>query len=275
MKTLFCDLDNTLLFALDNGQYGIKDNDLAALKKALNENLTLVIATGRPANINESISKMIGHQVDAIGHNGHEMICNNQDTIFASFPLEDYLEMSSYIRAAYPQYNVATTDFHGVYYVDDIHKPEPLTRFNNHHQSGIIKEVDQRPAETALKERGITEVAKILIRVPHETNSDPIIADLMNRFGDKYVFIRSNKMFIEGLCQGHTKRTGIEAYIKTNNLDIKNCYCAGDADNDIEMFELLKENSFCMKAGSENARNTAACLVEDLAEVIRIINDRE
>ena len=26
MKTLFCDLDNTLLFQLENGTYGIKDN---------------------------------------------------------------------------------------------------------------------------------------------------------------------------------------------------------------------------------------------------------
>ena len=35
MKTLFCDLDNTLLFQLENGTYGIKDNDLKALQKAL------------------------------------------------------------------------------------------------------------------------------------------------------------------------------------------------------------------------------------------------
>ena len=97
----------------------------------------------------------------------------------------------------------------------------------------------------------------------------------MDRFGDKYVFIRSNKMFIEGLCAGHTKRTGIEAYIKMHNLDIKDCYAAGDADNDIEMFELLHENSFCMKAGSQRALDAAHYHVEDLAEALEIMNGRE
>ena len=275
MKTLFCDLDNTLLFQLENGTYGIKDNDLKALQKALKEDVKLVIASGRPADINESISKMIGVEVDAVGHNGHQLISGDQNIIFASFPVEDYLKMTHYIHETYPEYNTATTDFKGVYYVGDINKPEPLTRFNNHKKAGIIREVSQIPAEQAFKERGVTELSKLLIRVPHETDSDPIIKNLMDRFGDKYVFIRSNKMFIEGLCVGHTKRTGIEAYIKMHNLDIKDCYAAGDADNDIEMLELLHENSFCMKAGSQRAKEAAHTLVEDLAEALKIMNGRE
>ena len=275
MKTLFCDLDNTLLFQLENGTYGIKDNDLKALQKALKEDVKLVIASGRPADINESISKMIGVEVDAVGHNGHQLISGDQNIIFASFPVEDYLKMTHYIHETYPEYNTATTDFKGVYYVGDINKPEPLTRFNNHKKAGIIREVSQIPAEQAFKERGVTELSKLLIRVPHETDSDPIIKNLMDRFGDKYVFIRSNKMFIEGLCVGHTKRTGIEAYIKMHNLDIKDCYAAGDADNDIEMFELLHENSFCMKAGSQRALDASRYHVEDLAEALKIINGRE
>ena len=275
MKTLFCDLDNTLLFQLENGTYGIKDKDLKALQKALKEDVKLVIASGRPADINESISNMIGVEVDAVGHNGHQLISGEHNIIFASFPVEDYLKMTSYIHETYPEYNTATTDFNGVYYVGDINKPEPLTRFNNHKKAGIIREVAQIPAEQAFKERGVTELSKLLIRVPHETDSDPIIKNLMDRFGDKYVFIRSNKMFIEGLCAGHTKRTGIEAYIKMHNLDIKDCYAAGDADNDIEMFELLHENSFCMKAGSQRALDAAHYHVEDLAEALEIMNGRE
>ena len=275
MKTLFCDLDNTLLFQLESGLYGIKDKDLKALQKALKEDVKLVIASGRPADINESISKMIGVEVDAVGHNGHQLISGDQNIIFASFPVEDYLKMTDYIHETYPEFNTATTDFKGVYYVGDVNKPEPLTRFNNHKKAGIIREVSQIPAEQAFKERSITEAARLLIRVPHETDSDPIIQNLHERFGDQYVFIRSNKMFIEGLVKGHTKRTGIESYIKMHNLDMKDCYAAGDADNDIEMFELLHENSFCMKAGSQRALDASHYHVEDLAEALEIINGRE
>lgn len=275
MKTLFCDLDNTLLFQLESGLYGIKDKDLKALQKALKEDVKLVIASGRPADINESISKMIGVEVDAVGHNGHQLISGDQNIIFASFPVEDYLKMTDYIHETYPEFNTATTDFKGVYYVGDVNKPEPLTRFNNHKKAGIIREVSQIPAEQAFKERSITEAARLLIRVPHETDSDPIIQNLHERFGDQYVFIRSNKMFIEGLVKGHTKRTGIEAYIKMHNLDMKDCYAAGDADNDIEMFELLHENSFCMKAGSQRALDASHYHVEDLAEALEIMNGRE
>ena len=71
------------------------------------------------------------------------------------------------------------------------------------------------------------------------------------------------------------KRTGIESYIKMHNLDMKDCYAAGDADNDIEMFELLHENSFCMKAGSQRALDASHYHVEDLAEALEIINGRE
>lgn len=275
MKTLFCDLDNTLLFQLENGTYGIKDKDLKALQKVLKEDVRLVIASGRPADINESISRMIGVEIDAVGHNGHQLISGDQNIIFASFPIEDYLKITDYIHKTYPEYNTATTDFHGVYYVGNTNKPEPLTRFNNHKKAGIIKEVAQIPAHLAFEERGVKEVSKLLIRVPHETDSDPIIQNLHERFGDKYVFIRSNKMFIEGLVKGHTKRTGIEAYIKMHNLDMKDCYAAGDADNDIEMFELLHENSFCMKAGSQRALDASHYHVEDLAEALEIINGRE
>lgn len=275
MKTLFCDLDNTLLFQLENGTYGIKDKDLKALQKVLKGDVRLVIASGRPADINESISRMIGVEIDAVGHNGHQLISGDQNIIFASFPIEDYLKITDYIHETYPEYNTATTDFHGVYYVGNTNKPEPLTRFNNHKKAGIIKEVAQIPAHLAFEERGVKEVSKLLIRVPHETDSDPIIQNLHERFGDKYVFIRSNKMFIEGLVKGHTKRTGIEAYIKMHNLDMKDCYAAGDADNDIEMFELLHENSFCMKAGSQRALDASHYHVEDLAEALEIINGRE
>ncbi|MBR5207243.1 MAG: HAD-IIB family hydrolase [Erysipelotrichaceae bacterium] len=275
MKTLFCDLDNTLLFQLENGTYGIKDKDLKALQKVLKGDVRLVIASGRPADINESISRMIGVEIDAVGHNGHQLISGDQNIIFASFPIEDYLKITDYIHETYPEYNTATTDFHGVYYVGNTNKPEPLTRFNNHKKAGIIKEVAQIPAHLAFEERGVKEVSKLLIRVPHETDSDPIIQNLHERFGDKYVFIRSNKMFIEGLVKGHTKRTGIESYIKMHNLDMKDCYAAGDADNDIEMFELLHENSFCMKAGSQRALDASHYHVEDLAEALEIINGRE
>ena len=43
MKTLFCDLDNTLLFQLENGTYGIKPNDLTALQKALNKEIWFLV----------------------------------------------------------------------------------------------------------------------------------------------------------------------------------------------------------------------------------------
>ena len=275
MKTLFCDLDNTLLFPLQEDRYGIKEKDLKALQKVLNKDIRLVIASGRPADINESISEMLGCEVDAVGYNGHQIISGDQHLILASFPVEDYLEVTSYIDETYPYVSCGTSDFQGIYYVNDPTKPEPLTRFHYHKKAGIIKEVCDLPAAEGFKLHHVTEVGKILIRVPLDLNTDDMLKDLMNRYGDKYVFIRSNKLFIEGLCVGHTKRSGIEAYIKMNHLDIKECYAAGDADNDIEMFELLHENSFCMKAGSQRALDASHYHVEDLAEALKIINGRE
>lgn len=275
MKTLFCDLDNTLLFQLENGTYGIKDKDLKALQKVLKGDVRLVIASGRPADINESISQMLGCPVDAVGYNGHQIISDQQNLILASFPVQDYLEITRYIDETYPCVSCGTSDFQGIYYVNDPKKPEPLTRFHFHKKAGIIKTVCDIPAADGFKLHHVNEVGKILIRVPLEMNTDNMIQDLMKRYGNKYVFIRSNQLFIEGLCVGHTKRTGIETYIKMHNLDIKDCYAAGDDDNDIEMLELLRENSFCMKAGSQRAKEAAHTLVEDLAEALKIMNCRE
>ena len=277
MKTLFCDLDNTLLFPLENGSYGIKEKDLLALKKVIHQQLQLVIASGRPAEIKDAISSMIGDDVDAIGFNGQQIMTSSENIVFASFPVKDYLKITDWMKEHYPQTNAGTTDFDGVYYVNDLSMHQPMQRFKDHYRAGIIRDICELPSKEAFKNHGITEVAKLLIYIDPQTDSKPIISNLMQHFGQEYDFIRSNKMFIEGLCKGHSKKTGIEAYIKMHNLDLNDCYCAGDADNDIDMFELFKNHSFCMKAGSENARNAAAVLVDGLAEAIEKIckNGRE
>lgn len=269
-KVIFCDLDNTLLFPLGD-HYGIKEEDLKALRKALQEDVQLVIASGRPAEIKESISKMIGHDIDAIGLNGQQIITNGTNRILASFPAQDYLTISEDIMNRFPSTNAGTVGLDGCYYTNDCAQHQPLARFHHHHQCGIIQEVCEINAKEAFQQRNIKEVAKLLIYLDEKTDDKPILKHLNSVYGEKYSFIRSNHMFIEGLCKGHSKRTGIEKYMEIHHLSFDQCYCAGDADNDIEMFEYLYENSYCMKAGTLNARNAAKHQVDNLAEIIHLI----
>ena len=270
-KVIFCDLDNTLLFPLENQTYGIKEVDLKALQKALQDDVQLVIASVRPAEIKESISNMIGLEVDAIGLNGQQIICNGVNTILASFPVKDYLKITDDILHRFSSTNAGTVGLDGCYYTNDCSQPQPLARFVHHYECGIIKDICKINAHEAFKERNIEHVAKLLIYIDENTDDQPILHHLNTTYGKNYSFIRSNHMFIEGLCKGHSKRTGIEKYMEMNQLTFDQCYCAGDADNDIEMFEFLQDHSYCMKAGTKNARNTAKHLVENLAEMIDII----
>ena len=270
MKTLFCDLDNTLLFPLADGSYGIKEEDLKALRKALKEDVRLVLATGRPAEIKHSISEMIGCNVDAVGLNGQQIITQDKNIILAAFPVEDYCIISNYMTLHYPELSLGTADFNNVYYANDPTRTQPMKRFRDHHKAGIIKEVCTVPALDAFKQRHIEQVAKFLIYIEPDTDAKAIIQDLNARF-DKFEFIRSNKMFIEGLCKGHSKRSGIEAYIKMHNLNKEDCFCAGDADNDIEMFELFQQHSYCMSSGTPNAKKAAAHQMDSLKDLLEIL----
>lgn len=270
-KYLFCDLDNTLLFPLKNGEYGIKENDLNAIIKAINNDVEIVINSGRPAVIKEIISKKLGHEIDALGFNGSQLIAKDYELILASIHTKDYLKITNDIMEKFSSVNCATIDFNGTYYINDPSQSQPRDRFFFHHKVGIVKEVCTIPAGKVLVENKINEVAKILFYIKDIKYTKQLIPYLETKYGENYDFILSSDLFLEAQCKGISKSTIMDVYCNLFHINENQCYTIGDADNDIQMLKRFSGRSFCMSHGSESAKKAASIIVPNIEEALRRI----
>lgn len=272
-KYLFCDLDNTLLYPLENNGYGIREHDLQALHKAFEGEFELVINSGRPASVKKAIAKQLGREVDALGFNGSQLSAKEHEQILASISLEDYIRISEEAMHDFPQVNCATIDFEGTYYINDPSRKQPYDRFYAHYKAGIVQSICTEPAIEALKKKAIHKVAKILFFIEDLDQPERLMKQLNERYGDRYDFIRSSALFLEGQCKGISKASIMDTYRALYGIEETQCYVIGDADNDLEMLNRFKQHSFCMAHGSEKAKQTAMWCVKDLGEALRIMND--
>lgn len=263
MKYIFCDLDNTLLFE-ENGKYFIKDNDLMALNKYY-DRYKLIINSGRALSTIDLISNKFKGKPDCIGFNGLVILSNNE-IIYNGYV--DYLlikEISEDIYKKFQGINIVTIDFSGKYYIYDLKLIQPLDRFKKQQSSKIITEISNKEKFIDAERK----LSKILVYVGDYENKSMVYDYLINKYSNQLDFMFSSPIFIEGVCKGINKGYGIKKYLELNDLSKADCIAIGDADNDIEMFEFLYENSYCMIHGTNNAKY----LVDSIEGALKIIYD--
>ncbi|AJA47343.1 HAD family hydrolase [Clostridium pasteurianum DSM 525 = ATCC 6013] len=224
-KLIALDMDGTLL--KDNKT--ISKENFDALKKARENNIKIVLATGRPIKGIEKYLKeldLIGEDEYAVTFNGAMVKTTKGDHIVAQtvmtledldylYKLSKKLEVNIHahtneecITPKPSKYSILEADLNSI----------PLTQVD-------FDNIDKN-----------TIIVKIMF-IDEPEILDRVIQALPKDLYEKYTILRSTPYFLEFLNKESNKGTGVKLLSEKLGIKREEIICAGDADNDKHMIE--------------------------------------
>ena len=102
---------------------------------------------------------------------------------------------------------------------------------------------------------------------------DPDCDYWMGNYSDRCKVVLAGRDWIDMIATGVSKAAGVASVCRALNIDPSECIAFGDADNDVEMFELVG-HSYAMESASEAARDAADETIASVEEVLaKILSD--
>lgn len=262
---LFCDIDGTLLFDQPDGSYDIKNTDLDALRSLPQNEIQLVLSSGRACNVADFFKSRLNYEVDMIALNGAMILSEGKIQKLNGLPSSDYKTITEDIAKRFPDVSMGTLHFDGNYYLKEPILDDYYCRLSRHlvcDSSDALQNDDY-----LMKQSKNMLIPKILFYIKCTKDPNLVFCYLQETYGHLYNFIFSSEVMIECLPKNMSKAEGILHYMKINKISEADCFAVGDSDNDVEMLRLFP-NSFCMQHGTQKAKLASNHIVENVREVI-------
>lgn len=273
-KYLFFDLDNTILFDLDDGSYSIKEEDIQAIQKGRQYGINFVAASGRSVASAAYISKLLNINIDMIGINGLELKIGDSYNCKEAISIKEFDKIYKNIYKRFSkQANIFFMNFDGKYVIQDLDKAEPKTLLSKHTIKGDDNPIYNLNIKEFLEITHQKYIPKIQLYIYELENKQKIQRYIETEF-QEYTFLQSANPHMLESCFSHIgKEVGIHEYIMKKEINKYQCYCIGDSENDNKMIEMMGKNSFCVKHGSDITKDKAEYIVENISEAIEIIKN--
>lgn len=94
------------------------------------------------------------------------------------------------------------------------------------------------------------------------TENDDKMANMEEKFGDRFSYVKHQKYCLEMIPKGYSKAVGIEKMIKYLGISWENTYAFGDSMNDYEMLKYVKYG-VAMGNAEENFKSQMEYVTED------------
>jgi len=269
MKTFVFDLDGTLL----NSKIEISEKNIQSIKKIINNNHNLILASGRMYSsmmyiINKYIP-FVKNYAHIVSYNGSYVVDNeNQVVIEEGVKSDIAIEIVKFLR---------NKNLHRQIYVkDELIVEEDNQEIKDYAKHASVKyevvydliDYINKNSNLPLKLLAVGENSKLL----------EIQKELNLKYNNYLNIIMSFHSFLDIIPKNTSKGLAIEKLSKIYKFDIKQAHIFGDSENDISMLE-KSNNSYAMGNASENVKKVAKYTVPSNDEegvsyaVEKIIND--
>lgn len=246
MKVLFFDFDGTII---SNKTGILPDSARDTLTKLKEAGYVLILNTGRTKAILSPITNTIAFDGRILGC-GSYVEYQNEVIYIAEVEKKLHKDIISKIKEYDIEAFLEGKEY--LYISDNITSERLLYHLREYEKNNIkIKSISDN-----------MEFQKIFI---HYNN--PNYIDQFKAFINPYFeYIDRGGNCAELVIKGHSKATGIEKILEQLHVDKEDCYVFGDSNNDIPMFELIK-NSILI--GGENPElehmvmHASPCVEED------------
>ncbi|KGX88127.1 Cof-type HAD-IIB family hydrolase [Pontibacillus litoralis] len=258
IKLLVCDLDGTLI----DGENKVKQQDVQAIQDAIDNGITLAIASGRMDHEIKAVLELLeqkenGHRVSQNGafiydKEGQAILSNTFppekiQELFRSTLGEDILTTVSTATDTYVlEDNLAAQEVQKRLFHKLIIEPDMLTKLGTEINPSKIAVFGKTDRLKALQK----EIDATYDHYTESYISDPMCLDLM----PKHI----------------SKGAAVKKLMQMYGYNPEEIACVGDSYNDLSMFELTP-NSFAMPQAEDAVKEKATHVITDVADAIHYL----
>ena len=226
IELIIIDLDGTLL----NSNHELSERNKTVVKKAIDNGVKVALATGKTRKSAENIIKELGLNTPGVFVQG--LILYNADGTIKSQSKLDPKVARKVIQYS-EQQGMDVVIYNGDRLLVKSNKPsvDKLAEFGE----PMPKEIGQ-----LLNIVDTTIIHKLMIIADNERHLKKLQWQLNQQVGESVSFTTAAMLTsIEVLPKGASKGNGVRALLRLLNIDAENVMAIGDANNDVEMLELV------------------------------------
>ncbi len=274
-KLLAIDLDGTLFYPKRIRKCICKKNVLF-LRKWIDEGNKVVLVTSRSTQFTEKLKDEIQRPVDFINCCSSQIFANNELIFDKWMPNKELKEILSRIEETYePIAFLMTSENHPciIKYSRKVNRIFTLFyriwwwfQFSYREPFTVDNEMFEKELESA-------RIYKIMNFIGIRKNKSKISKEINKELREDYPEIESSwtAQVNELTPKGCNKGNGVERYCNLLNINKDDVYVVGDSGNDITMFNMFHEHSYCMKRGHPSARKYAKHIISRVYKLDKLL----
>ena len=217
---LASDFDDTLY----DTKGRVCQRNVKALEYFMAEGGRFAVSTGRARRTFSPYAHLVPMNAPAVLSNGSALYdFQEENMVLQTFFTDDVVEDFKAICEAFPE--VAFEAYHG----EEIYAYRP-----NHVTDAHMVKVSTQYTEVQNIEDIPLPWTKAIIQQDYDKLL-PVQPWLLERYGEKYEAIFSNKVYLEITAKGSTEGGMVKKLAQLLGIEAKNIYCVGDNQNDIPM----------------------------------------
>ena len=274
-KLLAIDLDGTLFYP-KRIKHCICKKNIVFLRKWIDAGNKLVLVTSRSTQFTAKLKDEIQRPVDFLNCCASQIIANDKMIFDKSMPnaklkkilkrIEETYEPIAFLMTSenHPciikysrKVNRIFTVFYRIWWWFQFSYREPFT---------VDNEMFEKELESA-------RIYKIMNFIGLRKNKSKISKEINKELREDYPEIESSwtAQVNELTPKGCNKGNGVERYCNLLNINKDDVYVVGDSGNDITMFNMFHEHSYCMKRGHPSARKYAKHIISRVYKLDKLL----
>jgi len=276
IKYIATDLDGTLFYPSDRKNMICKAN-LFFVQSFIDNGGKLILVSGRSVDFGNRVISKIGRNAAIIGYNGGIISADGDILKQNPIPKNELTVILTEVNKTYKMMGYMLFCDDGIYFDSPSHNKlyALITKLFNKHTGIYAENMKNKPSEfsNALKNK---EVYKLMFFVGITKKKQNEASDLNRILRNAYENLESSwsNQVIEVTSKGCSKGEAIVEFCDLKGIDKSEVAVVGDSGNDISMFKLFFENSFCMEHGPESVHKYAKYTIFKFEDLSRYLNKK-
>lgn len=276
IKYIFTDLDGTLFYPRDRKEM-VKKENLFFLQSFIDNGGKVVLVSGRSEEFARKVVAKIGRECGIICYNGSVII--DGDNYLKKVPFERN-KLKSICKDLHEEYSIpgiALFTGHGI-------RAGVYSKFFAHSfvkkvydfSQGNYSEDFTYKIDDYLKTLDNEDVFKVLAVCgvgPRSRKKALQITEVLKAEYPDYEIAWADTA-IEISEKNNTKGVAVKLYCEKLGIDLSEVAVVGDSGNDIPMFNLCPENSYCMKHAHKSIQRHAKYTVTKIEDLSRYLSKK-